>query len=224
MAVDIYAGQSPLKLPLYTYADASRYLAIPSRTVSYWTKGRQGERGYYGSVIPSHPAGGLSFLNMVELHTLKALRRANEVSLGSIRNALAYAEKELGIERLLLSDELRTYGGEVYLKYLENTINLSKGVQIAIRGILERYLKRVERDESLVPIKLYPDFEGVVDRRPVVIDPRVSFGKPTVSETGIHTAVIAQRIYAGEPIEDLAEDYNLSPELIEEVVRYEKAA
>ena len=95
---------------------------------------------------------------------------------------------------------------------------------MALQGILKRYLRRVERDNNRIPIKLYPDFEGIGDERPVVINPRVSFGKPTVAGTGIHTAVIAYRIDAGESVKDLVHDYDISEHIIEEVVRYEKAA
>ena len=227
--VDIYGGRNPLEMPLYTYADASRYLGIPNSTVAYWAKGgpttgKEGKRAFYRPVLPNPPERGLSFFNLVELHTLKALRRVHEVSLKNIRSALVYAEQTLHIERLLLSPELSTHGGEVFIQYLEDTLNLSRGGQMAIQGILERYLRRVERDDKLIPIKLYPDFEGIGDERPVVINPRVSFGKPTVAGTGIHTAVIAHRIDAGESVEDLVQDYGISAHMVKEVVRYEKAA
>ena len=91
--VDIYGGRNPLEMPLYTYADASRYLGIPSSTVAYWarggpTTGKEGKRELYRPVLPERPESGLSFLNLVELHTLKALRRVHEISLKNIRSAL----------------------------------------------------------------------------------------------------------------------------------------
>ena len=229
MAVDIYKGKDPLEMPLYTYADAARYLAIPNSTVAYWarggpTTGKQGKREFYKPVLPTRPQGGLSFLNLVELHTLKALRQVHDVKLENIRSALTYAEQKLSIERLLLRKELSTFGGDMFTQYLGETINLSKSGQVAIKDMLERYLRRVERDESSIPIKLYPDFEGVGDERPIVINPRVSFGKPTIAGTGIHTAVIIHRIDAGEAPDDLARDYDITLEHIKDVVRYEKAA
>lgn len=229
MDVDIYRGEDPLRMPLYTYADAARYLAIPNSTVAYWarggpTTGKQGKREHYKPVLSVRPHSGLSFLNLVELHTLKALRQIHEVRLENVRSALKYSEKTLRIERLLLSDKLSTLGGDVFTQYLGQTINLSKSGQVAIKDMLERYLRRVDRNENLVPIKLYPDFEGVGDERPIVINPRVSFGKPTITGTGIHTAVIIHRIDAGETPEALAKDYDISFERIRDVVRYEKAA
>lgn len=229
MSSTVHKQQNPLELPLYTYADASRYLGLPKSTASYWarggsTTGKKGQQEFFEPVISAHPEGGLTFFNLVELHALKALRRIHEISLKNIRNALAHAEQQLGIDRLLLSDSLSTHGGDVFITYLGDTVNLSRGGQMAIKDILERYLKRVERNDSLIPVKLYPEFEGVGNDKPVVIDPNVSFGKPTVTGTSIHTGVIVYRIDVGETIEDLMNDYDISQETIENVIRYEKAA
>jgi uncharacterized protein (DUF433 family) len=39
--------------------------------------------------------------------------------------------------------------------------------------------------------------------------------------TGISTVIIAERHRAGDSVEDLAEDYKLTPELIEDAIRFE---
>jgi uncharacterized protein (DUF433 family) len=228
--VDIYGGQDPERLPIYTFADASRYLDIPATTVRYWAKGgiytREEERRIFAPILMSgsseEPFEGLSFLNLTELFVLKALRRKHNVQLRKIRWALEFAERELGIDRLLLSD-LHTYGGNVFIKHYGDMINLPGG-QITLEKILDRYLKRVDRDARKVPITLYPIIEDLGDERPVSIDPRVLFGKPTVTGTGIHTAVIAERYRSGEGIEQLASDYRLDPDLITGALMYEKAA
>ena len=41
---------------------------------------------------------------------------------------------------------------------------------------------------------------------------------------GVSTEAIAERIDAGETVADLAKDYDLKPEEIEEAVLYERAA
>jgi uncharacterized protein (DUF433 family)/DNA-binding transcriptional MerR regulator len=227
--VDIYGGQDPLEMSLYTYSDASRYLGIPISTIKYWRKGRtvtnENRRVQYHPVLTAAHDSGLTFLDLVELHALNELRKVHGVSLGNIRRALDYSQSALNIPRLLLHEELSTYGRKVFIEYLGEVVNVSGSGQLAIKRILERYLKRVERDERLIPIKLYPDFGRIKeDERPVEINPRVAFGKPTVAGTGIHTAVITNRIDAGETVEEVALDYGLSTELVEKIVDYEKAA
>jgi uncharacterized protein (DUF433 family) len=55
----------------------------------------------------------------------------------------------------------------------------------------------------------------------VVIDPRLSFGRPVLAGTGIPTVVIAERCNAGESMEELASDYSRSRTDIEEAMRCE---
>jgi len=92
-----------------------------------------------------------------------------------------------------------------------------------MRQLLEAYLKRIERDPRGVPIRLFPftrkrDSE---EPRAIVIDPRVSFGRPVLAGTGIRTATVAERYKAGESIDQLAADYECQPLEIEEAVRCE---
>jgi len=60
--------------------------------------------------------------------------------------------------------------------------------------------------------------------RPTAIDALVALGRPIVRRMGISTAAIADRIDAGESFSALAEDYDLSPEEIEQAVLYSRAA
>jgi uncharacterized protein (DUF433 family) len=65
---------------------------------------------------------------------------------------------------------------------------------------------------------------GVDQPRTVMIDPRIAFGRPVLSGTGIPTAVLADRYKAGESMGELASDYDCARELIEEAIRCELAA
>ncbi|MBI3400947.1 MAG: DUF433 domain-containing protein [Acidobacteria bacterium] len=79
------------------------------------------------------------------------------------------------------------------------------------------------------PIRLHPFISSVsadtaLDSMPIAIDPRLSFGRPVVLSRGISTAAIAARIDAGETVEALAADYDLSLVEIEHAVLYERVA
>jgi len=65
---------------------------------------------------------------------------------------------------------------------------------------------------------------GLSDARSVVIDPRVSFGRPVLVQGGVTTAAIVRRIDAGEDPEELAHDYETRSDLVELAVVFEKAA
>jgi len=157
---------------------------------------------------------------------LRSLRTEHGVSVKALRKALAYAEKALGVDRLLLRPELRTEAGKIFLDRYGELIELSASGQLAMRRLLEAYLKRVEWDSSKFPARLYPFVfpDEANDERSIVIDPRIAFGRPVLLRKGISTSAIADRIDAGETVEDLAADYDLDASEIERAALYERAA
>lgn len=215
-----YKQTHPNDRALYSFADAARYLRIPLATLKSWVRGRtyptdEGER-FTVPVIES-PPGGLSFNNLIELYVLRALRTVHEVDLKGVRTAIAYAQAQLGIRRLLLSPELLTSGGDLFIERYGELISLSRAGQLALKEVLRDYLQRVEWDEEGIPVRYYPLTKATM--KEVVIDPRVSFGQPTVH--GVKTSVIAFRFNAGEGIEELAEDYRIPTDAVREALVYE---
>jgi uncharacterized protein (DUF433 family) len=157
---------------------------------------------------------------------LRSLRTDHGVSLNALRTALRYAEHTLGIERLLLRKELCTRAGDVFLDRYGRLINLSASGQLAMRRLFEEHLKRIDWDDRRFPVRLYPfvSVESVASAKPIAIDPTIAFGRPVVRRIGVSTRAIAERIDAGETVDELAADYDLSPTEIEEAVLYERAA
>lgn len=229
---NIYGGRDPRELPAYSITDAARYLHVPSATLRSWFVGRtyprqQGVGSFRRLITPADEATPrVSFFNVVEAHVLRALRTEHGVPIRAVRPALDYAESELGMRHVLLSQELSTGAGELFLDHYGELINLSKSGQLAMRRVLEAYLRRVERDDRHIPIRLYPFLSPRSDAgaRSIVIDPQVSFGRPVVAGSGITTETLVRRIDAGEQVADLARDYGLSREQIEDAVVFEKAA
>ncbi len=222
----------PREFPIYGVSEAAGYLHIPPATLRSWTVGRtyrtrEGPAEFDPLIeLPDPAQARLSFSNLVEAHVLRAVRTRHEVSIRSVRKALSYAEEQLGLERLLLSEELLAGAGDLFLERYGQLINLSKSGQLALRKLLERHLERVDRGEEGLPARLYPFLPGDVaaSSRLIVIDPRVSYGRPTIVQRGVSTEAIVRRIDAGEAVPDLADDYGLTPDQIEAAVIYERAA
>jgi len=59
--------------------------------------------------------------------------------------------------------------------------------------------------------------------RSVVIDPRVSFGRPVIAGTGIPTAVLAGQFKAGGTVPVLAKEYGADEEAVWDAIRCELA-
>ncbi len=221
----------PRDEPAYTLVEAARYIKLPAATLRSWVIGRPYPRAsgvaHFKPLIqpPSRRPPLLSFWNVIEAHVLRSLLTEHGVSLKDLRSALAYAQDSLGIERLLLSERLRTEAGRVFLDRYGKLIDLSASGQIAMRKMFEEHLKRVEWAELQLPARLYPFLSsGQSTAKPIAIDPLVAFGRPIVVRRGVSTQAIADRIDAGESVTDLASDYDLEPQEIEEAVLYERAA
>jgi uncharacterized protein (DUF433 family) len=218
--------------PAYGLAEAARYLRLPPATLRSWVLGRDYPTAEGAGRFPplirlaSKRPALLSFWNLIEAHVLRSLRTEHGVSVKEVRAALAFAEKQLKIDRLLLREELRTHAGNLFLERYGELINLSASGQLAMRRVLAEHLERVEWDPSQFPVRLYPFLSLALssDERPIAIDPRIAFGRPVVLRQGISTLAIAERIDLGETVEDVAADYDLNPAEIEQAVIYERAA
>jgi uncharacterized protein (DUF433 family) len=216
----------------YTLAEAARYLRLPAATLRSWVLGRAYPTTRGPSRFPPliRPASRrpplLSFWNLIEAHVLRSLRTEHGVSVKALRSALNFAEAQLGVDRLLLREELRAHAGKVFLDRYGALIELSASGQLAMRRLLDEHLRRIEWDTSQFPVRLYPFLrtQAPDTDRPIAIDPQIAFGRPVLLRKGVSTAAIVDRIDAGETVDDLAADYDLGRAEIEQAVLYERAA
>jgi len=213
----------------YGLTEAAHYLRMPVATLRSWVLGRhypagQGKRFFQPLIAIADPHRHLlSFLNLVEAHVLCAIRRDHQIALPSARRAVTYVERELGIKHPLASQRFETDGVNLFVQQYGRLINASQQGQLALRELLSAYLHRIERDQQDRAARLFPFTRRGEPEEPrmIVIDPRVSFGRPVLAGTGIPTSVIAERYKAGESMEDLARDYARERSEIEEAVRCE---
>lgn len=234
MRHDIYAGRDPREIPAYSVANAAFLLNLPFGTLEKWVFGRPSRASLpRPSVAPLilRPPGAtqLSFFNLLEAHTLSALRRHN-IPLPNIRRALdTLRELYPSSAHPLLEHDFQTDGMSLFVEKLGVPIDVSRGGQGAFRELIEVYLRRVERDDRGLPVRLFPFVRGreltaeqlADEPRSIEINAARSFGKPVLTGTGIPTATVASRFKAGEDVDDLAEDYGRTPLEINQAIRYE---
>jgi len=219
--------------PAYTPSEAARILGLPVATLKAWSFGQtnripSGEVRKFHAVI--RPADArhrlLSFANLCELHVLSAIRRKHKVSLPKVRASVDYVKRKLGSERPLLDRDFKTNGIDLFVTHASTLLNVSRQGQEALRGEFEHALARIERDRSGTPIRLFPySRSSMADKnqpKTVVIDPRLAFGRPVISEVAVPTAIIIDRFRAGDSVTELAGDYGVGKEEIEEALRFEQ--
>jgi uncharacterized protein (DUF433 family) len=227
--LNIYGGRDPRAIPTYTFAEAARYLRSPASTLRSWARGQQ-----YRTKAGTHPfepvidfddAEGklLSFTNLVELHVLIQMRRVHGIQLPKVRNAVRWVGEQLGVAHPLARQRFQTDGVDLLVERYGELVAASDHGQTVMREIVVDALRRIEVDEAGLATRLYPYTRPRPEESPlvVVIDPRLSFGRPVLAGTGIPTAVLAERFNAGESMAALAQDYGRDMAQIEEAIRCE---
>jgi len=215
--------------PTYTLTEAAHYLRIPLNTLRRWLLGYSFPAK--SGPIPSKPlvniAGNnpnlLSFYNLVEAHVLSALRKKHGISMPKVRQALDYLQLEHPSPHPLADYWFQTDGIHIFVEVSRKLEIVSQSGQLAMRELLEKYLRRIERDDRKIAVRLYPYTTDppTADTRLVVIDPMVSYGRPVITGSGIPTSIVAERFEAGESIKALSNDYGRTAREIEEALRCE---
>ena len=231
MTTTVRHKSDPRELPSYSLAEAAHYLCIPVSTLRSWVVGRhyfltKDKRRFFEPLIhpsQSSPYTLLSFVNLVEIHILNAIRRQHKISLNKVRKALDYLKEKFPSGHPLADHAFVTNGLDLFIEKYGELINISKEGQLAMLDLLKAHLSRIERGPDGIPVKLYLFTRQIDLEEPkiVVIDPRISFGRPILAGTGIPTSVIAERYKAGESIDELAKDYGIPKSQIEEAIRCE---
>jgi len=209
-----------LTLPAYTYADAARYACIPTQTVRNWFRGVYSLGHTMHPVFGEVPHNGLSYLQLVEVAFVAEMRRVRGLKLSALRIAYDHVRKELGIDYPFAQERFLTDGTDLFIAALDDprlVVSASTPGQRAWREAIEACAHSFDYINHLA-LRWHPmgrDFR-------IIIDPRVSFGRPTIEDTGVPTEAIADRWTAGEDVESLVDDFRLSREQVKDALWFEK--
>lgn len=204
----------------YSISEAALYIRVPRTTLAAWTVGQDYttstsiHRTFQPLIKLADPENRLlSFFNLVEAHVLRSTIEKG-IPLRSLRNALDYIHETIPGEHPLLSLDFEISGKDLFVRHLGLTICATKRGQIAMRKILEKYLRRVVRDAKGLPIQIFP-----IHSRRLAIHPLISSGKPIVKGKGIVASVLWGRQKTGEPIPQIAADYGLTQREVKEAIQ-----
>jgi len=217
-------------VPTYTITDTARYLHLPLTTLKTWVNGRsyptqKGHQDFLPLIQRPNPnIPQLSFTNLVEAHVLRVIRTVHNIPLDKVRLALDYINDQFKTEHPLVQKQFSTDGVDLFIEQVEELINASRSGQLAMKQVLNNLLNRIEWDEKNIAARLFPTIEingKNFSDKALMIDPNISFGKPTITGTGIPTKIVIELYDTGDSIEDIAADYNCLPWQIEKAILFE---
>jgi uncharacterized protein (DUF433 family) len=236
--VSIRRGNSPDRFdaPLYTVAEAARYLGVPESTLRSWVHGYRrlgsGRREVSGEpVLTSRPSTAprgpvIPFVGLVEGLVLAAMRRSG-VPLQRIRPALTRVSEEFGIRHALASQRLFTDGAEILFDYSEHgedseaataarELVVIRNGQTVFNEVVEGYLRGIEFGADGYPTLIRLPAYEVAD---LVADPSRGFGQPVFARGGARLEDALSMFTAGESLEIVADEYGMPLEQLEDAVR-----
>ena len=208
-------------IPAYTVAEAARYAGVPQQTLRTWLAPRG------GIIVPAAPPTGLSFWNFAEAWVLSSIRKDHGVSMQRVRQAVEFVKSKLGVDRPLIQAGFKSDGLDLFVDHLGSVVQASGDMpgQGYLRELVSLYLSRVEYDggqaASVYPFVRTFTNAGQEHPRAIVISPNMGFGRPVIAGTGVRTDIVAGRYKSGESVAELADDYDLRIEQIEDAVRAE---
>ncbi len=210
----------PREVATYDFGEVAHYLRLPVSTVRAWVLGQKEFKSVINPASDSSPA--LSFVNLVEIHVLAAIRRRHGIPMPKVRIALESVD--MATAHPLADARFETDGVDLFVRKLGDLVNLSRPHQQAMREVIEAHVRRVVWDDDDLPSQLFPFTTSSLDSsRSVVINPRIAFGRLVLANTGIPTLTVAQRYLGGESVDELAEDYGRLRVEIEDALRCEFA-
>ena len=207
-----------LYLPAYRVSDAGRYAGVTTRTVSYWHFGK----GRTSVALPGRSRReDLSYYQLVEVAFVATFRGLG-VSLQRIRKARDYVAQVLKSEYPFADQSWLTEGHHVLLElrniegqaFVGHLVVADEHGQMGWQDLISDRFHQFDYEDGTALVWHLRGRDN-----PVSIDPRVSFGAPTVK--GIPTWALKGRWDAGESILDMQEDFDLREDDVRQGLQFE---
>jgi uncharacterized protein (DUF433 family) len=207
---------------IFTLGETAAYLGIPKSTVHWWARPPGAKHPLITCFPPHGRQATVPFIGFAEAFVLSSFRRAG-VPLQRIRPAVEVLAKEIGVEHALASKRLYTDGAEVLFDYATKhgerevmDLVVVRTQQRQFSEVVKGYLKRIHYGgDGWADAVQLPTYENAE----VIVDPRVAFGLPLVVHGGARVEDLVDRFQAGDSVADIAADFSVPPDQVEDVIR-----
>ncbi|MET8974386.1 DUF433 domain-containing protein [Streptomyces sp. NPDC004539] len=203
---------------LLTPTETSQYLQIPRSTLDTWLHGKAAGAPLVHHIAPTRRSQpSVPFVAVAEAYVLRSLRELG-LRMTEIREAAAAVRRAFNTPYGLVSKRIATDGVDIFIDHGLGDLRRARDGQAPIHEVVADYLRYLSwnsGDEfpSSLRLRQYPASV------PVVIDPRFGHGLPVVAANRVPVRAVADLWDAGESIEDIAYEYDMAIEEVEELCR-----
>ena len=213
-----------LDQPVYGMKQVDRILARPGGTAQRWIDGYQRAGKSYPPVVRVEPTGDeiVTWGEFVETRLLSEYRDAG-VPMVKMRPAVERLRETYGQRYPLAYARPYALDRELVME-MQESVHLERGLhlvlvrngQLVLTAPAEKFFQAAQFSGGVdVVARLRP----VTEIPEVLLDPLRQFGEPAVRS--VRTEIIAEQVRAGEPIDTIAEIYELPRPSVEAALRYE---
>lgn len=207
-----------LTTPMFKPREAARYLRMPESTMHNWLRRDPDTEVLVHSVAPErHGWPSIPFIGLIEAYVLRQLRQLG-LSTSSVRQAATAVRREFDTPYALATKKIATDGIDIFIQYADQEdLARAHDGQRPIREVVTGYLRYIEWDpaDQYAGALRLPQYRA----NPVIIDPHFAFGQPVLASKKIPVEAIVDLWKAGEPMEAVAEEYELDVDAVEDLCR-----
>ncbi len=148
------------------------------------------------------------------------------VPLKEIRMARKHLQEKFSVDHPFAEIDLKTQSTSIFYEIasslkgepVQHLIEASSDGQYVWPEAIQQRLEQFDYDRRLhLAIRWFPRGRGV----PVIVDPRVGFGRPILLHSGVPTWVIKERYLAHEELESIGGDFGIGQDAILQALIFE---
>jgi uncharacterized protein (DUF433 family) len=212
---------------IYTVPDIALILGIPYSKALRWINSFW--RDHFGSKYDFDYLWNVDLTKAVNFHTLIELFTFYQLTQAGVKTKeLINAHDILSIKyntyypfatKLILED-LRTDGKKVLFEQKNGSIyTVDTTLQFKLNFIKE-FFKKLDFDSDSLAVRFWPAGK----EKAIVCDPHHQFGQPTVFGTNINSEILYRMYLADEPIDFIADLYEISLVKVQNAIDFHKSA
>lgn len=212
---------------IYTIPDIALILGLPYSKVHRWINLFWNDR--FGSRYENSYSWNVDLTKAVNFHTLIELFTFFQLSQAGVKS------KELLNAHEILSEQYKTYYPFATKKILgglrtdgkkvlfEQTNGGIYSVDITLQfklNFIKEFFKNLDFDTESLALRFWP----MGKEKAIVCDPHHQFGQPIVNGTNIQSEALYRMYLANEPINFIADIYELSADKVKHAIDFHKSA